>query len=379
MQNSIEQRHRITRRVTLVGALVNAGLASLQILFGLLGRSQALLADGLHTLSDLATDFIVLYASKQASQDADEEHPYGHGRIETLASLLLGGILAAVGIGIGVRGVESMVDPVQTNPEVITVIFALLAIFSKEGLYRYTLRAAKKTHSALLESNAWHHRSDALSSIVVVSGISAQLLGVPHMDAVAAIVVGIMILVMGIGLARKALSELIDTSLDIDLVENVRETMLQYDSVTGIHNLRSRSMGGLGYVDAHIEVDSDLTVSEAHYIAHRMEHLVKKKFPQIIDVQIHIDPLDDAVQESVLARLPDRTRIEDDLAAAWEGIAEAGEIQQTRLHYLDEKLELDLIMPASMCTPEHAAAVSELQSRALKLDYVGQVHIYYLQ
>jgi len=374
----IEQRHKITQRVTLTGAAVNCALASLQIIFGLLGKSQALLADGFHTLSDLSTDFIVLYASGRAAKAADEDHPYGHGRIETLASMLLGGILITVGVGIGLRGVDSILNPLRINPEAITIVFALLAVAAKESLYHYTLRAARKTHSSLLESNAWHHRSDALSSIVVVIGISAQLLGVPYMDALAAIVVAVMISLMGFRLGQKALYELIDTGLDLDLVRDVRQAMLGNASVVGIHNLRTRSMGGLGYIDAHIEVDPDLTVSEAHFIAHNIEHLVKKQFPKIIDVQIHIDPLDDAVKESVLAKLPEREAIEQDLHQAWDGLSESTQIIQTKLHYLDRLIEVDLVLPASMCTPEHATGIGRLQEAANSLDYIGKVNIYYV-
>ncbi len=374
-----KQRHKTTQRATLVGAAVNCGLAALQISFGLLGKSQALLADGMHTISDLSTDFIVLYASKRAAKEADEDHPYGHGRIETLASMLLGAILAAVGIGIGMRGVESILSPSHIDPEPITIFFAFLAIVAKESLYHYTIRAARAVHSSLLESNAWHHRSDALSSIVVVTGITAQVLGVPHMDALAAIVVGAMILLMGIRLGRKALDELIDTGLDLSLVDEVREAMQADSSVVGIHNLRTRSMGGQGYIDAHIEVDSDLTVSEAHYIAHKIEHRVKKQFPKIIDVQIHIDPLDDAIKESVLARLPERSVIEVDLQQAWDGIDERSQINQIKLHYLDKLIEIDLVLPAEMCSHEHQAAVGKLQQSASILDYVGKVNIYYLQ
>jgi len=375
----IEQRHKITQRVTLTGAAVNCALASLQIIFGLLGKSQALLADGFHTLSDLSTDFIVLYASRRAAKAADEDHPYGHGRIETLASMLLGGILIMVGVGIGMRGVESILNPPNTNPEVITIFFAALAIVAKESLCRYTLRAARATHSSLLESNAWHHRSDALSSVVVVIGISAQLLGIPYMDALAAIIVAVMISLMGVRLGRKALYELIDTGLNIDVVDDVRQAMLNNASVVGIHNLRSRSMGGLGYIDAHIEVDPDLTVSEAHYIAHTIEYLVKKQFPQVIDVQIHIDPLDDAIKEAVLAGLPGRKVIEQDLQHAWEGVVESAQVIQTKLHYLDRLIEIDLVLPASMCTPGHEAGISRLQNGASSLDYVGKVNIYYAE
>ena len=374
-----KDRHRVTRRVTLVGAAVNCLLATLQITFGLLGKSQALLADGLHTLSDLSTDFIVLYATKHAAKEADEDHPYGHGRIETLASMLLGAILAAVGIGIGIRGIESIYDPQQSNPEAITILFAFIAIVAKESLYHYTLRAARAVHSTLLESNAWHHRSDALSSIVVVIGITSQVLGVPHMDAVAAIIVGAMILLMGFRLGSNALYELIDTGLDLNLVDDVRATMQADASVVGIHNLRTRSMGGQGYIDAHIEVDSDLTVSEAHYIAHKIEHRVKKQFPKIIDVQIHIDPLDDAIKESVLAGLPERSVIEADLRKAWEGIAESARVEQIKLHYLDKLIEIDLILPAAMCTAQHEAGINNLRQSTGGLDYIGRVNVYYFE
>jgi len=374
----LEQRHRITQRVTLTGAAVNCVLACLQILFGLLGKSQALLADGIHTLSDLSTDFIVLYASGRSSKAADKDHPYGHGRIETLASMVLGAILGMVGIGIGIRGVESVISPSTSNPEAITLVFAGLAIVAKESLYHYTLRAARATHSSMLEANAWHHRSDALSSIVVVIGISAQLMGIPYMDAVASIIVACMISWMGLRLGRKALNELIDTGLDLELIEQVRTAMQANTSVIGVHNLRSRSMGGLGYLDAHIEVDSKLTVSEAHYIAHRIEHQVKKHFPKIIDVQIHIDPLDDQIRESVLARLPERQTIEQDLAQAWKGTSESEHILQTKLHYLDRLIEIDLVLPASMCTPQHEAGIDRLKQGASDLDYVGTVNIYFV-
>jgi hypothetical protein len=138
-------------------------------------------------------------------------------------------------------------------------------------------------------------------------------------------------------------------------------------------------MGGQGYIDAHIEVDSDLTVSEAHYIAHKIEHRLKKQFPKIIDVHIHIDPLDDAIKDSVLARLPERSVIEADLQQAWSGIEASGQIDQIKLHYLDKLIEIDLVLPASMCNHEQRGAVDSLQQSASNLDYVGKVNIYYLR
>jgi len=372
----VDQRYRITRRVTLVGAVVNCTLASLQIIFGILGKSQALLADGIHTLSDLATDFIVLFASQRSAKAADEDHPYGHGRIETLASVILGCVLGLVGIGIGLRGVETVFGPPQPNPQAITILFAMLAIVAKESLYRYTMRAARTCHSSLLESNAWHHRSDALSSIVVVAGISTQLLGVPYMDAVAAIVVGTMILAMGFRLSRKALYELIDTGLDADLVRRIMASMETSECVETVHRLRSRSMGGLGYVDAEILVDPHLTVSEAHHIAYQLEQSIKQQFPQIIDVQIHVDPLSESGHDSVVD-LPGRGQVEKDLEQIWQALLHRHQIAQIRLHYLNRAIEIDLIFPLASNNQEHHIEVGQLKALAQQISYVGKVNIYY--
>ena len=155
--------------------------------------------------------------------------------------------------------------------------------------------------------------------------------------------------------------------------------MTGHSSVTGIHNLRSRSMGGMGYIDAHIEVDSDLTVSEAHYIAHKMEQLVKKRFSQIADVQIHIDPVDNHIKESVLARLPSRESIEADLADAWQDIDERGQVEQIKLHYLDRKIEVDLVLPVELSLASYASAIEKLRQGAESLDYIGKVNIYYTE
>jgi len=371
-----ERRQRTIKKVTLTGSLVNCLLAGSQILFGIIGHSQALLADGFHTLSDLLSDFIILFAVSESSRAADEDHPYGHGRIETLATVLLGFLLIGAGLGIGYRGIASILLAKQSNPELITLFFAALAIIAKESLYRYTMRAAKRIHSSLLESNAWHHRSDALSSVVVVAGISTQLLGVPYMDAVVAIVVGIMILAMGFQLSRKALYELIDTGLDADLVRRIMASMESSECVEAVHRLRSRSMGGLGYVDAEILVDPHLTVSEAHHIAYQLEQSIKQQFPQIIDVQIHVDPLSESGHDSVID-LPGRDQVEKDLEQIWQALSHRHQIAQIRLHYLSRAIEIDLVFPLASNNQEHHIEVGQLKSLAQQISYVGKVNIYY--
>ena len=372
----IDRRHRVIKKITITGAIVNCLLATSQIVFGIIGHSQALLADGFHTLSDLLSDFIVLFAVSQSSAAADEEHPYGHGRIETLATVLLGFLLAAAGVGIGYRGIDSIIASQQTNPELITLVFAGLAIFAKEFLYRYTMKAAKQVHSSLLESNAWHHRSDALSSVVVLVGISAQLLGIPYMDIIAAIVVAIMIIIMGVRLTSKAFAELIDTSLDSELVGRVKSLIEGNASVRKVHSLRSRSMGGLGYVDAEIRVNPRLTVSEAHYIAFSLERAIKADFEQIIDVSIHVDPLTESGHDSV-TELPPRIEIEGMLAAAWQDLPCCDRIERIRLHYLRSQVEVDLVLPGSLSTADYSEQIDHLIDKAVDLKHIGKVNIYF--
>ena len=372
----VEQRHQIVKRVTITGAIVNCLLAASQVTFGIIGQSQALLADGFHTLSDLLSDFVVLFAIKQSSLAADENHPYGHGRIETLATVLLGFLLAAAGLGIGFRGINSIIESRQVNPELITLFFAALAIFAKEFLYHYTIRAAKRIHSSLLESNAWHHRSDALSSIVVLVGISSQLLGIPYMDALAAIVVAILIIVMGFRLAKKAFAELIDTSLDNELIGKVKTLIESSESVLEIHSLRSRSMGGLGYVDAEIRVNPRLSVSEAHHIAFSLEQAIKASFPQIIDVSIHVDPLTESGHDSV-TDLPPRAEILQMLNDAWSDSPCRDAIEQIHLHYLKSQIETDVVLPAALSTSENSAKIDNMIDQASKLKHIGKINIYF--
>ena len=373
---SANKRHKITKRVTLVGAGVNTLLAISQIIAGVLGHSQALLADGIHTLSDLTSDFIVLFATNQSARPADASHPYGHGRIETLASVFLGFALVAVGLGIGFRGITSLFSTTLHFPNTATLAFAGLAIVSKECLYHYTIRAARKIHSSLLESNAWHHRSDVFSSIVVFAGISAQLSGIPHMDAVAAIVVAVLIMYMGLKLARKAFSELIDTSLDSDLVNRLHLKLEHNDSVEAVHSLRTRSMGGLGYIDAEIKVNSRLSVSEAHYIAYSLEQQVIDEFPEIIDISIHVDPFSESGHDKVI-NLPSRTEILQQLNRSWGDNSLATQVSQIQLHYLRSQVEVDLVLPIALSTDQNTQQLRRLIDESQKVGCIGKVNIYF--
>lgn len=371
-----DSREHITRKVTYMGIAVNVVLSVAQIASGILAHSQALVADGLHTLSDLITDFIVLITTYLSAKDADPDHPYGHARIETLSSIFLGVALIGVAIGIGYRGVMAISEGAYQDTQSYALLFAFLAIFSKEFLYRYTLKAARKIKSTLLESNALHHRSDVFSSIVVVIGISGQLVGIDYMDSLAAMIVAIMISMMGIHLIKKAFSELIDTSLDQELVDDIKAHILKMDGVFDIHSLRSRSMGGMGYIDTEILVNPRLSVSEAHYISLSIEQMVKKQFDEIIDITVHIDPVAE-VDHDLILQLPNRAKLLFNLYSSWESIEDSDRIKNIHLHYLTHQIEVDIILPLELGCANGHPLEHALYESTQSIPFVGKVNIYY--
>lgn len=277
------------RRVTLIGAVVNLLLSAGKILGGIAGQSQALVADGVHSLSDLVSDALVLFASHWGSLEADQNHPYGHARIETLATLGVGLVLLAVGAGFLVDSIGRLLDPRRLlSPGWLAFGIALASVLVKEGLYHYTARVARRTESALLHANAWHHRSDALSSVVVIVGIGGVLAGLPWLDAVAAAVVGIMLGGVGLKLLGGAATELVDTGLSARELRALAATINAVDGVRGHDRLRSRRMGGRIFVDMRIEVDARLTVSEAQGIATQVRRRVVDQLPGNADVVVSL-------------------------------------------------------------------------------------------
>lgn len=371
-----DSRTATIKKVTVVGIFINIALALTQIISGFVAHSQALIADGLHTLADLISDFFVIITASHSAQEADEEHPYGHARIETLGTIFLGVALIGVALGMGYRGIESMTEEAQHETKLYAIAFALLAIFCKEFLYRYTIHSARKIRSTLLEGNALHHRSDVFSSVIVVIGVTAQVAGVENMDALAAIVISIMISIMGVHLIKKAFSELIDTSLDQDLVEKISRYVLGIDGVVAIHRLRSRSMGGMGYIDLDIRVIPRLSVSEAHFISLHIEEGIKKQFNEIIDVTVHIDPLSET-DHSTLLDLPSRAELLFSLYSAWESIEGSEQITNIHLHYLTDQIEIDIILPLKNRLTGDGNLARRLRERIHNISHIGKINIYY--
>jgi len=284
------ERAAAASRSTWVSVVVNVCLTVVQITVGLLSKSQGLVADGIHSLSDLVADFVVLFAGHHASKDADEDHPYGHQRFETAASMVLGVLLLVVGGGMLVSAMQKLQTP-HTVPAVHSAALwvALAALVAKELLCRYMLAVAKRVTSGMLVANAWHARSDAASSLVVGVGIAGNLAGYPILDPIAAFIVGLMVVRMGWGFGWDALHDLMDRSVDEQEVQAIRQTLSDTPGVCSVHDVRTRKMGDLIVVDAHLEVEATLTVEAGHDIAVEARHRVLQRH-RVLNMMIHVDP-----------------------------------------------------------------------------------------
>ncbi|MBV8044573.1 cation diffusion facilitator family transporter [Pluralibacter sp.] len=288
--NEYHNRSLAARKSTLVSVVVNVFLSFFQIMMGFFSSSQGLIADGIHSLSDLAADFVVLTANKKSRKPSDSDHHYGHGRYENGGSLIIGAILFFVGAGMVWSAGGKLLHP-QTIPDVhiAALWMALIALVAKELLFRYMLAVAKRIQSSLLIANAWHARSDAASSVVVAVGIVGNLLGYPWLDPVAAMVVGVLIARMGYAFAADALHDLMDRSADADAEAEIKATILAIPGVAGLHDMKTRKMGDMILVDVHIEVNGELSVREGHDIAVAVREAVMKR-NSVLDVMTHIDP-----------------------------------------------------------------------------------------
>ncbi len=368
------RRFQAAQKVTWISVAVNVVLTVLQIVVGLIGKSQALVADGLHSLSDLLCDFLVLFANRHGARDADEEHPYGHARIETATTLALGLILLGVGGALFWGAAMRLQDPAALQKvHIATLWIAILTLAGKEALFRYMLHVARKLRSQMLEANAWHARSDAASSLVVVVGIGGNLLGFTSMDLLAAVLVAVMIMRMGWKQASQAISELIDTSLDKNEVKAIRATLLATPGVQGVHELRTRRMGDRSLVDAHVLlVNPRISVSEGHYIAENARARVLKQH-HALDVMVHIDPEDDSSTKPN-QHLPSRETL---IAHLEQRLSQAlPSHEKVVLHYLDGKAEAEIFL-ASNVSREQVAALKTAIADLLRDDpFFSAIHLH---
>lgn len=279
------------KRSTLVSVMVNILLTVAQVVTGVFSGSQGLIADGVHSASDLLADFVVLLANHHSHKAPDADHPYGHYRYENAASLVLGGMLLAVGVGMLWQAAQRLENP-EAIPTVhgIALWAALAALAAKEGLFRYLIRVAERVRSSMLVANAWHARSDAASSLVVAVGVAGNLLGVTILDAIAALIVGFMVGRMGWSFAWDALNDLMDRAATEEQEAEIRRILLETEGVLGLHDLKTRKTGDLIVVDVHLEIAADLSVAQGHDITVEARRRVMEALP-VLNVMTHADPV----------------------------------------------------------------------------------------
>ncbi len=356
---------KLKARASYVGAAVNVFQTLIKIGFGILGQSAALIADGIHSLSDLLSDLLVIIAVRLGSREADYEHPYGHRRFETIATVILGVSLIAIGGAIAWSVMNRMANPEHLPvPNVMSLGIAAVSILINEWLYHYTKRIARQTRSKLLLANAWHQRSDAITSLVVLFGIGAVMLGYPLADAIAAIVVALMVAKIGLNLVLESIKELVDTSLPPKLIAEIRTTIMSIDGVEGIHLLRTRQMGEDALIDAHIVVDPRITVSEGHTIGDTVRDELISRFDDVMDVLVHVDPEDD---EGQFEHSKPLTRADVQVLLDQYLVDIKTSIEDFRIHYLNGQIEVEVILPFALSEQLPLLATLKKQCKLMKV------------
>jgi cation diffusion facilitator family transporter len=291
------------RRVTLVGMFINILLVIVKLVVGILGNSRALIADAVHSASDFSTDIAILIGSRYWSLPPDSDHPYGHRRIETLMSIIIGLVLASVGVFLIFEAIEALRAGKKSTPSLFAAAVAFFAIIIKEWLYRYTLKVGKRIKSSATMANAWHHRSDALSSIPVVIAILAAYFfpQLYFLDAIGAILVSVFILQAAFKIAWPGIAEVIDRGASREVEEKLRSIAKGVSEVESVHELRTRYSGGSLYVDLHIVLSPKITLKKAHDIGNRVRDSLLVSGLDILEVLIHLDPHDDSEEDAEIA------------------------------------------------------------------------------
>jgi len=282
------------RRISWIGLATNLFLAGLKFVVGMLGNSQAVIADAVHSLSDMGTDLAVIFGVKYWSAPADEDHPYGHRRIETIVTIVIGLSLVVVALGIGYHSLETMRALSLKQPKLIALVGVVVSIVLKEGLYHWTMAVGRRTKSSALIANAWHHRTDALSSIPVLIAVTAAAVypSLAFVDPVGALIVALIILKVSWKILYPAFAELTDISAPKKDIEKIKSIALDIYGVEEVHAVRTRRMGAGLFVDLHVLVDGEISVWKGHNISQQVKYELIEQGPEIVDVVVHIEPFD---------------------------------------------------------------------------------------
>ena len=372
-------RTKASQKVTIVGALIDFLLSIIKIILGFIGQSGALIADGVHSFSDLLTDWVTWYAAKLSGDAPDADHPYGHERFETVATLGLSIFLAIVGTIIIFEGFGRFSNPNELRHENWLIAAAALSVLSKEALYWYTVKVARDINSDLLKANAWHHRTDAFSSIVVVIGIIGAANGYFFLDSVAAIIVGILIIYIGWQLGFEATKELVDTSIDQEDIKALRVALSEIKGVNSVHTLRTRKVGHKKSADVHVQVNTFLSVSEGHIISVSVERVAKECIEELDDVTVHIDHENDEEKEDAPYKdLPERAQALKIISQSLKLENVNYNIEKTQLHYLEGEILVDFFLSADYLKNQELNNIkSELSAALEKLPDFGEVKVYF--
>ena len=374
-----QSRSKQSQKVTIVGALVDFILSIIKIIMGYIGQSGALIADGIHSFSDLLTDWVTWYAAKLSGDAPDADHPYGHERFETVATLGLSIFLAIVGTIIIFNGSGRFSNPHALKHENWLIAAAALSIFSKEALYWYTVKVANNIKSDLLKANAWHHRTDAFSSVVVIIGIIGAANGFFFLDSVAAIVVGILIIYIGWQLGFEATKELVDTSIDPEDIKALHLALSEIKGVNSVHTLRTRKVGHKKSADVHVQVNPFLSVSEGHIISVSVERVAKECIEDLDDVTVHIDPEnDEELEDAPYKDLPERAQALKIISQTLKLENINYELEKTQLHYLEGEILVDFFLSIDNLQHKEIQDIQSDLSMALeKLPGFGEVKVYF--
>ena len=269
-------------RVSIITIIANVFLTFIKFIAGIFAHSNAMISDAVHSLSDVLSTIVVVIGVKMASKEADDDHPYGHERLECVAALILSIMLFATGVGIGVVGIRNIVfGNTLVTPGILALIAAIVSIATKETMYWYTRGVAKKVNSGALLADAWHHRSDSLSSIGSFIGILGARIGFVYLDSIASIIICIFIIKVAIDIFIDSVEKMVDKSCDEDVVNSIRDIVLKNPGVIEIDHLRTRKFGGVAYVDIDISVDRTLSIEKAHDISHEVHKKIEKKIPSV--------------------------------------------------------------------------------------------------
>ena len=288
MQNAT----RTALRVSYITMGINLLLSAMKLAAGLLAHSGAMISDAVHSASDVFSTVIVIIGMRAAGKESDREHPYGHERLECVAAIVLAGALLATGLMIGWQGIRSILAPEQdlSVPGLLALVAAAVSIAVKEGMFHYTRAAAKQVNSEALMADAWHHRSDALSSIGALIGIGGARLGLPVMDPIASLVICVMIIKAAYDIFRDAVDKMVDHSCDEETEAAIRELTLKHEEVEHIDRMMTRQFGNRVYVEMEISVDGEMALKKAHDVAEKVHDEIEHAFPQVKHIMIHVNP-----------------------------------------------------------------------------------------